>query len=623
MMQPPISTNSPFQLHELGEYVFQDLCRDLFDVEREITGCEVYGVRGQSQCGIDLIAHRATVNEVEVGQCKCYKTYSASKVKKASDDFFKHLARWTEAGVKRFILFVACDLSDTACQDQILKEKKRFAENDIAYEGWSSAKIKNKLRPYPDIVRRYFTPHPEYWVSVICGVAQPALSSDIETPPQTSLVVAAAFAQNERLAARLSTDTEKQVEENREAWREGRRKESIQWVSELKSDISVWMALDANVRAKILRFQASLVLDETHDLERAKLLADEAHALAPGDDQSRVRALIAYRESGPKEGLALLTNKEDIDSLNLRAAFLLELGDIDQSRALLETVKSSSKAVAETSRLRALSYVLTNEMGQARLEIQKASEMAPAWRSIRVAAGMIGYLSSLSPAAIPKAIVQWPAPVDWSLVKRDDESLFRLRESEAVFKELTGTADDQSELQIFESWRLACLANDPDRQEEATKYCRGILGRNRTHYQAIAWAMARKLDIRLGPSEKKLTKLCREQKADIPHILSLVGIYLVSGSRRSTKAISLLEDSKPIFESLGAHNLWLLWLSQAHVVNRDPLAAMSTLNGQGPSLELRHSTSMALREIARESGDWQPLLAHLEASYKETKDGAL
>ena len=206
MIQLPISSKAPFRLHDLGPYAFQNLCRDLFDVESGISVCDVYGVSGQSQYGIDLIAHRTKASEIEVGQCKCYEKCKVRNIKEASVEFFKHWKRWSGEGVKRFILFVACDLSDRHCRDQILKERKRFSEYGISYEAWSSSKIRIKLRTYPDIVRTYFTTHPDYWVSVICGVAPPAPSSNIETARQTSLIISAAFAQSEHLATRLSTD---------------------------------------------------------------------------------------------------------------------------------------------------------------------------------------------------------------------------------------------------------------------------------------------------------------------------------------------------------------------------------------------------------------------------------
>jgi hypothetical protein len=121
-MTPEISPSSPLRFYELGEFVFQDLCCDLFDRESGISFAEVYGVRGQKQDGIDLLAHRNSEVEIEVGQCKCYKAFSSNDIKKASDIFFEHWDRWSQEEVKRFILFVACDLSERKCQDQILKE---------------------------------------------------------------------------------------------------------------------------------------------------------------------------------------------------------------------------------------------------------------------------------------------------------------------------------------------------------------------------------------------------------------------------------------------------------------------------------------------------------------------
>lgn len=58
MMPPGIrpGENPPF--HNLGEYVFQDLCRDLLDAEPDVDTCEVYGERGQTQDGIDILAYR-------------------------------------------------------------------------------------------------------------------------------------------------------------------------------------------------------------------------------------------------------------------------------------------------------------------------------------------------------------------------------------------------------------------------------------------------------------------------------------------------------------------------------------------------------------------------------------
>ena len=621
-MNPGISSTDSFNLYKIGEYPFQDLCRDLFDDEQDIAFCEVYGKRGQSQDGIDLIAYRNIGTEIEVGQCKCYQTFHPRDIKGASNEFFNHWDRWSKEDVKRFILFVACDLSAKQQQDQILAERRRFAEHGIKYEAWSSSKIKNKLRPHSGLVRTYFTTHPDYWVSVICGTAPPLPPLINEIAPQTSLIVSAAFAQSERLAAKLTSEIENRLEFVRTAWREGRKNEAAQWVKDLQGDAPIWVALHPNIRAKVLRFEASLALDEPDGIAQAKLLADEALSLNPSDDQSRIRALIAYKENGPSAGIELLLGKEDIDSLNLRVALLLDAGQIKEGSTILEQLNTNFPPNAETIRLRAISYVLSNDIGRARLEIQKALEVKSGWKSIREAAGRICYLSALSPAVFPKGFAPWPEPIDWAFVKRDDESLSRLREGAEFFLKLVKEAENLEERHRFEAWRLACLANDPDRQEGAIKYCGEILKKNRTNHCVIIWALVRKFDIRLGPCEKALLKLINNQEAEIPHILALVSICLASGPWRSKKSIKILEDAKSVFDKNGAQMLWSFWISQAWVINGDPSKAVNLIKENEGRSELRYPMAMALRAISRSTGDWLPLQDHLERSYKETNDPA-
>ena len=69
MMPPGIRLGESPPFHKLDEYVFQELCCDIFDAEPGIATCEVYGVRGQSQDGIDLLAHRANGDRVDMEWC--------------------------------------------------------------------------------------------------------------------------------------------------------------------------------------------------------------------------------------------------------------------------------------------------------------------------------------------------------------------------------------------------------------------------------------------------------------------------------------------------------------------------------------------------------------------------
>ncbi|MDY7079088.1 MAG: hypothetical protein SXV54_19410 [Chloroflexota bacterium] len=333
---PGICPGQTPPFHHLDEYTFQGLCRDLFDAESGIATCEVYGVRGQSQYGIDLLAHLSAGDEIEVGQCKCYEDFPPREIRKASDDFFDHWNRWSKENVQRFILFVASDLSTRQRQDEVLEQRKRFASFGIKYEAWSAAKIQNKLRPYPGIVSMYLAPS-DHWVNVICG---PVLTSSLPgrgvQEQQTSVVVSTALVnQIEQLSAYLASETEERLELMRKACREGRKAEAITWLSDLRADASKWKVLPSETKARLLNFEAGLVLDTTGDIKRTKQLADQALGLAPSENQTRLRVHLAWREHGPEAAIKMIEGHDDVDSLNLKAILLLEMGHIDESLAVL------------------------------------------------------------------------------------------------------------------------------------------------------------------------------------------------------------------------------------------------------------------------------------------------
>ena len=416
----------------------------------------------------------------------------------------------------------------------------------------------------------------------------------------------------------MSGEIEQNLELMREAWREGKRDEAVKWVKDLQENETKWGIISPEVKAKVLRFEATLELDITGDANRSKQLADEAKDLAPYDNQSRLRALIAYKNTGPEAAIELLDGEEDVDSINLRAALLLEMGCVEKCLAILNSPYVELKANAETFRIRALVYFVTKDLGRARLQIRKALEIRPRWEIIQFTDAIMNYFSALSPASLPGHILSWPEPVDRALVKGDDESLTRLREAEKTFKTLAEKPTRKNdERQSLESWRLACLTNDPERQVEAVDYCRAILKTNRSHYRAIAWALAN-FDIDLKTSEKALNKLIKRHMAEIPHILALVGYYL--SSREAKKALKLLDDTKSMFKEQKADMLWKFWYAQALVIDDNAEAALMTIDSCGAMDGLRQVRAIALHALAKKSGNWQQLVEHLERSIEESKE---
>ena len=562
--------------------------------------------------GIDVMAHRTGGIGLDVGQCKCHKDFPPKKIRDVSDEFLEHWGYWSSQGVTRFILFVACDMSNARRQGEILKQKKRFRELGVEYEVWSAAQIRNKLMPHGQLVSEYLG---EHWVPIICGkessIEHLAVGHGSLAP---QIVSAAVLKQVDRLSEVISGQVAQLLQGLSHDWRKGNRLSVLTRVREIRNDSDIWIATSGEMKARILRFEASLELQISNDVQAAIRLADEARSLMPGADESRLRTLIALKEDGPVRALQLVTGDE-IDDINLKAALLLEIGDLDAAKDTLALRETHLEANPETLRLKALTELLSKNVAEAIRVVQVAREKEPDWVSIKHACAVIDYFAALSPAVLPGRIVSWPSPVPWSLVKREQAAKNRIRSAAEDFKELASDVEDREELNS-EAWLLACLANHPDRQGEAADYCAELLEEDPTFYPAVAWALARGYTVDLSPSLNALENLVENKTAEVPHIISLVDCYVDTG--KPEEAVRLLEQTQDAFVERDKALLTLLQ-SMAVAATGDPEKAMSVASADSGPTEPQALT-LALRAAAEATGEWKQLATHLEVSHKETRD---
>jgi hypothetical protein len=599
----------------MGTYRFEEMCRDLLSTEPDIATCDIYGKQGQSQHGIDVLAYRRGGDGIEVGQCKCYEDFPPREIRAVSEAFFQHWDVWSGRKVKRFILFVASDLKTRQRQQEIETQRERFAQVGIVYEAWSAATIRNKLRLHSGIVANYLEPR-EYWVSIICD--KPLLTAGYGQEPADTVNIAL-ISQLEQVAVRLSGEGEDRVTRLRKAWREGRRAETLQGIANLKNDSVVWPHFLPDVKAKLLRFEAGIVLQTSGDVPQAKKLLDEAHALSPSDRETLLQALIAYTESGPEAAFPYLDEQLNLDQRNFKAACLLEMGRGDDARALLDFEVSDFEPDAETLRLRAFVRLLERDTALARLEIQKAAELAPQWESVRYTEAVVNYYSALSPAALPDVPLPWPEPAEWYLVKRDDESLQQLRLAGTAFETMIEDGEHKlEERQRLRAWRLACLANDPEQQAAAIQYCQEMLVADTADFRALSWAVARNFDLDLSDSETALAKRVENRRVTIPHVLALVGCYIQS--EKLDLALTLLNDQRDRFEEAKALPLWDLWYVQLLVADGKREQASEYLDQISREEDARLAQLVVLNAEAKQSGNWQDSWGFLNTSYEETRN---
>lgn len=615
-MPPGPRTGEVPPFHRIGEYLFQDLCRDLLDAERLLSTCDIYGERGDTQDGIDLRGYRRDGDGIEVGQCKAYQDFPAREIKAASDEFFKHWdARWSKENVKRFVLFVACTLDRRKQQDQIEEERKRFAAVGVRYEAWSAATIRNKLRSHKGIVATYCKPA-EFWVPEICGEPWVVSGAAWTGHPRVGALSAVVEENFEQLATRVSGDVRRQLDAMRERWMEGGRSDVRDWIVGLRGDRATWTVLPADVKADLLRFEASVGLDQPGGLDRAEELAVEADALDPRADGRVLRALIAYRKEGIEPALSHLEGESTIRALNLQAALELAGGHLDAARNTLLAAAGRTDSNAETFRLMGLLRLAEGDADQARLEVQKAEERSPNWTTVRHTAAMVDYYSALSPAALRRPLGGWPEPVDWAFVRRDGESTARLRRAGARFGGLLSEIEAVDERRELETWELACLANDAERQDDAIARCRALLISAPDHFRVMAWAAARRYPVDLGPSEAVVERAVQESRAELDAIVALVGTYLAT--RRPKRAVTLLDRTLAIFGAHGADELWQILRAQAAPQGRQRGRLRADLAAD--TEPARVERLVALRAGVHKRGGAQRLAAFLQERYARTGD---
>lgn len=617
-MRPRITKGLTAPFHELDEYPFQDLCRDLFATEPGIATCDVYGTRGQSQYGVDLIAQPRETNSIVVGQCKRYRTFPPRHIQKASQEFLRHWEHyWQSRGVRRFVLFVACSLDNRQQQEKIGEQRKRFAGLGIAYEAWSAETIQNKLRPHRSIVEAYC--HPSHiWVREICGQV-PGADHTPSVSAQDSAVYRLLEVQVGELAGRLLKFIADAFETARAAWNEGKRQQAMAWLRDLRSDSIRWAALPQSLRAPIVKFEAIIELETTGELQRVTELLTEAHALDSDVNLAQVEAMVVCRQSGPEPALAHLEGEQDIDGINLRGALQLDMGDVDEALATLDPAAMLVEPNADTYRLRTLAFLLARALDQAQDEIRKALALAPHWESVRLASAVTDYWSCLSSCVLPNQLVPWPEPVDWAFVKRDDTSLICLRRAANAFHSVAQELPVDSERRKnVEAWYLACLLNDPESQEEGERYCQDLLCADPNNYRAFAWAVARSLRVKLKQSERCMLDLIDRGTATVPHVTSVVAHYLAS--ERAKEAIALLARTQAIFRAVDAISIWTVWYGLALMADGQPEQALRTVDDSDAAQELSYVRAAALQKMAQSEHQIDECIGYMECQYRSTGD---
>src|SRR3954469_12174147 len=137
---PPVETaEQVLPTGELSPENFERLCLRLARLEGTPYRARRYGVRGQTQYGIDIYS-RLPAGRYATYQCKRYGELDASDIRGAVDEFLK--GRWA-ARSDRFVFCTSASVDRTQLEEALETEADRLGarKSPIAFEVWDKEAI--------------------------------------------------------------------------------------------------------------------------------------------------------------------------------------------------------------------------------------------------------------------------------------------------------------------------------------------------------------------------------------------------------------------------------------------------------------------------------------------------
>lgn len=154
LLDPPVVGNAqelPFDKLDWSD--FEKLCLRLVRAEVDIELCRIYGVQGDEQEGIDLLARGRDDDLFRVYQCKRVKEFGPAKIQTAVEKFLN--GSW-KSRADRFYLCTMESLRSQARTEEVLKQIEALRKENIALVPWDLEELSLLLKDKPSIVLDFF-----------------------------------------------------------------------------------------------------------------------------------------------------------------------------------------------------------------------------------------------------------------------------------------------------------------------------------------------------------------------------------------------------------------------------------------------------------------------------------
>lgn len=573
---------------DLSDDEFEDLCRDLFGKSNEVVHARKLFGKGYKQFGGDILVQIDDATSYVV-QCKHYPKTNFSRgdiqgAVKLFTDYWK--SHWKKHKVKRFYLIVSRPIT-TDDQFLAIQEQIELLSDDfeITFIYWEQDDLKRELKPHRDLVREYFD---EYWWERICPPENNAAGKGFVTGSVAERLHNQNF---EQMAGLLSEKTINEIEPIRHLARCGRHKEAVAKFFELKQ--KSFDFLEAKTRAELLSLEIRLCFPKEINADEARRLIGQIKQESADFQTLYLEALLISQEKGFNSALEKLTVCPDVSTFNLKLSFLINTGKYEEACLLYESEIVNFNFDAETKRLYALALLALGKTQEAEDKIEEAFQEQPEWEGVRLAKAIILYYSSQASQTLLENPLAFPQPQPWNLIKSDEISRQKRRQAARIFKDILSTErPEKGDVQIFQCWYLACLADDAERRLETVSYAKAVLEEDPTNSLVLIWAFGRNIPVEFSRSksalEEKFNKLtAANEKIAINEAIILLPLYLIEG--QFVKAKRHLKTIKPLLNKLGEKELSAYWECQIALALGETHKIEKHLAQKIENIELRQS----------------------------------
>lgn len=292
-----------------------------------------------------------------------------------------------------------------------------------------------------------------------------------------------------------------------------------------------------------------------------------------------------------------------------------------------ESKENVIPADTETKRLYALILLSQGKFVEAEKVIEEAWNENSDWTGVRLAKAIIYYHTSLSPQILSENALAFAEPQPWNLIRTDRQSREKRKIAADLFASILSLEQRNDEEQrIIESWYLACLANDPTRQIEASEYCQNILDSHPTQIYLIIWALARNLSVDFNRAETRLEENLNDadiaSKPAINDSLVLIALFLRNG--KVTKAKRQLAKIKPVLEDAAENSLAAYWTCQIVLAEGNTKLVEEKLSQKIQDVNMRQRVQVAALMVEYNKSPnrktQRKLTKRLQKLYRKTQD---